>query len=120
MENKLYYYGTTLNEAGHYLAILDGNSFHRADLRHDDLPFDPYELPNRGKKDPVRKGQKDFYQKGGYSILVIEGSCYDTRFGTRTVFFVKSLISEYEMMQLINDTPIAFAIVNKLPFAVEW
>ena len=116
----LHYFGTNLREAGHYLFTLEGDSFYPAFYRWVDLTFNPYDIPNQYDKRTIRKGDKDFYQKDGFSILVIEGSCYDQRWGTRTVFFVDGLIDEAKMRELINSVPIAVKILAALPFEVQW
>lgn len=39
----LYYFGTTLDSAGHFLFDITGGEFKKADIAIDDLPFDFYE-----------------------------------------------------------------------------
>jgi len=118
----MYYFGTNLREHGHYLFNPEGDSLYpisSRDLRLDMLPFDAYDM-KRSPKDPIRKGDVAYYQQGGYSVMAIEGSCLDTRYGTRSVFFVKEALTKEELKERILSIPIAKRIIERMPFKVDW
>jgi len=116
----LNYFGTRLDEYGHYFWILDDNSIYNRNLNFKDFPFNPEEMPRRQKGETISKGDVKFYREGGYTICAIEGSCIDQRGGTKSVFFVKEDITNTELIDKILSTPIAKRIIDKMPFRVKW
>jgi hypothetical protein len=116
----LHYFGTRLDDYGHYFWHLDGESIYNRDLNFKDFPFDPESMPRRMKGELIRKGDVKFYHEGGYSICAIEGSCKDHRGGTKSVFFVKEDITNTELINRILSTPIAKRIIDAMPFQVRW
>lgn len=83
------------------------------------IPFNPEELPKK-RDHCMDKGFAEFYHIGGYSIFAIEGSCKDTRGGTRSVFFVKEELTQEEMKARILSFPIAVKMIEQMPFSVKW
>lgn len=119
--NQLEYFGTELDCAGHYFWNPDGDILRRSKRRFDSLPFNPEELPRRAKHESRKKGEVDFYHENGYSIIAIEGSCYDKRWGSKSVFFIKSDVMNAEQMHcLLMTTEITKKIIDKMPFQVQW
>jgi hypothetical protein len=118
--NKLNYFGTSLDSAGHYFWILEGERIQRSDLWFSKIPFNPEELPKYEKGEPQIKGDVKFYHSNGYSICAIYGSCFDKRLGCRSVFFIYEVLTNNEMMQLILAIPIVKKIIDKMPFEVKW
>ena len=77
----VYYFGTDLNTHGHYTWDLSGESMKKAGLMPQ-VPFNPYEINKSGVKGSV-VFCKDF---AGFTIIAIEGSCVDSRNGTKSIF----------------------------------
>lgn len=109
------YFGTNLSEHGHYMFNLDGEYMVKTwrDFKH--LPFNPEEMTNN-----LPKGEVIYYQGGGYTVIGISGSCKDTRPGTKSIFFVKELLTKDEMIDRVNQNKVAKTIINALPFDVRW
>lgn len=110
------YFGTDLNSAGHYFWELEKNSIFKSRLRYEDIPFNPEGLPIVNNE----KGHVEFHNVFGYSILAIAGSCSDNRWATKSIFWVKEIISYDDMKKRILDIPIAKQILNKMPFEIKW
>ena len=113
------YFGTDTTTHGHYLWKLIEDQILGRNLNLKDLPFNPEEMPRREKEETRKKGDVEYYQEHGYSIIAIEGSCVDTRWGTKSVFFVKGELTQREMIGLIKSIPIANHIICQMPFEVK-
>lgn len=125
----IHYFGTNLNDCGHYFWTLDndrlikkGLSFPAAEPiplpRHREWPFDPQNYPRRGSVS--KKGDVRYYREKGYTIVAIDGSCRDLRSGTRTVFFTLEEITFSDFVAKLLETPISKSIIEKMPFQIEW
>lgn len=114
------YFGTNLNCAGHYFWHLDGSRLRDSKRRWDSLPFNPESYPVYGKNEIRTKGDYQFHQVNGYSILSIYGSCTDKRHGTRSVFFINELVSKEQMIVKLLNIPIARQIIEQMPFDVSF
>lgn len=113
-KQKMQYFGTNLNEYGHFTWDLTGDYMELKGLLPA-TPFSPEEL-TRG----LNKGQTAYYQGGGYTALAIAGSCTDGRPGTKSVFWVKENVSKARMMELISQNKHAAAIVAAMKFKIDW
>lgn len=112
------YFGTDLTECGHYRWFLDGDVMikNRANsLRFDDLPFHPENLTNN-----LVFGDVVFYQGGGYTVIGVSGSCKDSRQGTKSIFWIKELVTRKEMIKRILDNSLSLELLTKMPFDVRW
>ena len=111
------YFGTSLNEHGHYRFLLDGNRMEKSyySTYKKGLPFDPECLT-----EDLPKGEVIFYQGGGFTVIGIAGSCKDTRPGTKSIFWIREIISKEEMIQKIKEHPMAIIIIKAMPFEVKW
>ena len=109
------YFGTSLFTCGHYFFKLNGDSMEETHLDYKRLPFEAEEMTKGAK----RYGETFFHQIKEYSILAIEGSCYDQRPGSHTVFFIKEMLTEAEMIEMVKSIPIAMRIINQIPFNVQ-
>jgi hypothetical protein len=121
----MYYFGTDLKNYGHYFWILEPDYMYKGWIALDSLPFNPEDMPyrKRGERFPagiISKGDAAYYQEGGCSIFAIEGSCKDKRPGSKSVFFMKELISREELKERILSIPIAKRIIEQMPFEVNW
>lgn len=112
------YFGTNLDSAGHYFWTLEGERLNRSNLWFDKLPFNPEEMPGNGKS--IKKGTVEFHHIGGYSICAIAGSCADTRWGTKSIFFIKEEMGNEELATRIKSIPIAIKMFEQMPFKIEW
>lgn len=108
------YFGTSLSEHGHYRWILNKDSMYKTYLRFDDLPFNPEQLTNN-----LNKGECVFYQGGGYTVLGISGSCKDERPGTKSIFWVKEIISREEMIDRLKNNYMALELINAMSFEIN-
>lgn len=120
------YFGTSLNEAGHYFFELKGESLLDRDLsfpkgegmpitKYLEWPFNPETLP----KSRINGGA-EFHSINGYSIYAICGSCKDKRPGCKSVFFTTETLSKDELKDKILSIPIAKKIIEQMPFEVKW
>lgn len=115
------YFGTDTREVGHYLREITPTGInYEKSIALSELPFDPYDYPSEHGRRNAPKGYVGFYQKGGYSICAISGSCIDTRGGCHSVFFFKGDMSKHELIDKIKSLPYAMDIINKMPFHVEY
>jgi len=116
----LEYFGTDLNSAGHYFWKLNGDLLYRSGFGFKDIPFNPESLPEKVKGVFMEKGYTEIKQFGKFTVLAIYGSCYDTRNGTRSIFFTEGEFSKEEMKALVLSVPVASKIIEKMPFEVKW
>jgi hypothetical protein len=109
------YFGTNLTEYGHYRWSLENDRMTNLGISFRDLPFHPEDLTNN-----LPKGEVIFYQGGGYTVVGISGSCKDGRPGTKSIFWIKEIISKSEMVQKIMQNPSSLKIINAIPFEILW
>ncbi len=117
-----YYYGTDLNHAGHYFWELRDDSLRSTPVKFGDtIPFNPEDYPKSVKNGLyLSLGTVQYYSIQEWSVLAIEGSCSDTRRGSKSVFFSKDYsilrLGFDGFLQAIKDIPIANKIINQMPF----
>ncbi|MDD5648835.1 MAG: hypothetical protein PHF86_00190 [Candidatus Nanoarchaeia archaeon] len=116
LDNKLFYFGTDLNYAGHYFWELSEDEINDSKIRFNDIPFDPEHLPTN----IYENGFVIFYHIEEYSIIQIIGSCSDKRPGSHSIFWIKKLITKEEFIEFLKSIPIVQKIINKMPFKVQW
>lgn len=122
---QLYYFGTSPDNAGHYLWELAGEGYYKAHrLRMEDLPFNPEGLPHT-TDNTYRNGRTEFYDFAGFLICAIEGSCYDKRRGSKSIFFVRApnyRFTHSDLKHFILSVPIARRIIEQMEysFKIEW
>lgn len=116
----LNYFGTNLTEAGHYFWTLDEDILSRSRLSFSDLPFNPENLPISIKGIRNEKGKIDFHNVFGYSIIAIEGSCSDDRWGSHSIFWVAETITYEEMKKQLLNIPIFKKIIEQMSFEIKW
>jgi len=110
------YFGTDLRSAGHYRWNLDNNSMTRMNCHFlSGLPFQPECLTEN-----LSKGEVIFYQGGGYTVIGIAGSCKDERPGTKSIFWVKEIISKDGMIEKIKTNQTAMKIISAMKFKVNF
>ena len=120
------YFGTTLDEAGHYFFELKDESLIGRNLsfpkgegisitKYLEWPFNPEDFPKSR-----RNGDVEFHSINGYSILAICGSCKDTRPGCKSVFFTTEKLSKDELKDKILSIPIVKKMIEQMPFEVRW
>jgi hypothetical protein len=114
------YYGTELDRHGHYFWNAECDRLTGGRLDHHLYPFDVYEMAGDTKRRAKEKGDCQYQQIKGYSIIGIEGSCFDHRFGTISVFIEKGDLSMEELKAKILSTPITKRIIEKMSFEVKW
>jgi len=111
----MYYFGTSLNEYGHYLWDLKGDRMINDGICFKHLPFDPERLTNN-----FLEGEIMFYQCTSFTVIGIAGSCIDERSGTKSIFWVLEKLTFDEMKEKILNNPIAKKIIEKMPFEISW
>jgi hypothetical protein len=109
------YFGTSLNTDGHYTWNISNEGMQQIGLLPRDTPFNPEELTKN-----LPKGEVVFYQGGGYTVLGISGSCTDTRSGTKSIFWIKEIISRENMIRRVLEHNVAGTIISAFPFKVNW
>lgn len=109
------YFGTSLTSAGHYFWTLDGEYMESSKIYFKDIPFNPEEMPTARTK-----GSVEYYHIEGYTICAIAGSCKDTRWGTRSVFWINEDIEFGELLERIKSIPIAQKILAQMPFEINF
>lgn len=122
----MYYFGTSLTEAGHYFFELIGESVNRRSLsfpkgagisvdRYKEWPFNPEELPKSR-----HNGDAEFHSINGYSIWAICGSCKDERPGCKSVFFADENLTKEDLKERILSIPFAQKMIQQMRFEVNW
>ena len=109
------YFGTNLSEHGHYTWSIQNRIMNKTWLNFQSLPFNPEELTNN-----LIKGSVIFYQGGGFTLIGISGSCKDTRPGTKSIFWVKEIISRDQMIGRIKEDEICIKLIEAMPFEINW
>lgn len=107
------YFGTDLTSHGHYYWNIDEGMYKI--YTPNDIPFNPECLTKN-----LAKGQTVFYRGGGYTVLGISGSCKDERPGTKSVFWVKELLTKHEITDMVLSNSMAMKMISSMPFKVEW
>lgn len=97
---EIHYYGTLLDKCGHEFNILKYQGIYYDNCSA--YPFDPEHLyVNKF----LKVGDKTYHHVNGYSILRVEGSPYDRRPGSVSVFFVMGKVLPYTLTDyLIHNT----------------
>ncbi len=129
----IHYFGTNLTDAGHYFWTLDDTKLLSKGLsfpavpepihlgRYKEWPFNPKDMPRKYGREQHKKGTVKYYKEKGYTIVAIEGSCRDSRSGSKSVFFtLDENITFAELVAKILEVPIGKEIIEKMPFTVEW
>jgi len=116
----IYYYGTSLENAGHYLWEIEGDGIYNSRVKCGDLPFNPEGLPYRKRRENFSNGHVQVHKFCGFTICAIEGSCRDTRPASKSIFFIEGDLSDSEMKDKILSIPMAKKIIEKMPFEVKW
>ncbi len=121
----IYYYGTGLNYAGHGFYRCNGDKLSSYPVRYDEFfkeHFNTEEVPklNPNIKRKLHNGDVVYASASKYRIVHIEGGCYDTRGGTKTVFFTDEKILFGNFVLHIMQTPICKKIIDKCPFKINW
>jgi hypothetical protein len=121
---ELYYFGTNLDNAGHYLHGVGKNELYTPVLQYGRLPFNPEALPYDYKngREWLPNGTVGFYRFLGFTILAIAGSCADKRPNSKSVFFIKTeyTYTKEQVKEFILSHDIAKRIIEKMPFEVRW
>ena len=114
--DELDYFGTDIDNHGHYFWQLSGTRIKKSNVWFKDLPFNPQELlPNFAQKGTVK-----YFRVGDYAICAIAGSCYDSRNGTKSIFWTKEQVKLGDLKGIIISIPIAKKIIEQMPFEVAW
>lgn len=110
------YFGTDLTSAGHYVFNLDGEYMESLSSHLiNTLSFHPeYLVTNL----PI--GEVIYYQGGGYTVVGFAGSCYDKRPGSKSIYWVRELITKEEMIERIKKNKLAMKIINNYEFKINW
>ena len=107
------YFGTSLTDHGHYVWDLSGDIMIKMGLFPKDVPFNPEGLVYN-----LIKGEVIFYQSSEFTVIGISGSCKDQRSGTKSIFWIKEVVSKEEMIKKINENVHSKAIIDAIPFKV--
>lgn len=109
------YFGTNLNDYGHFTWDLTGPFMQKVGLLPNETPFNP-----EGLLVNLIRGETVYYQGGGFTAIAIAGSCKDERLGSKSVFWVRELISKEQMFSQIKQNEHARKIIDAMPFNVKW
>ena len=110
----IHYYGTELNNYGHYFWILNDNSLSKGTLWFDQIPFNPEQTYS------YQNGSIHFQVVKGYSVLSIAGSCYDHRPASKSVFFTYEELTREEFINKLKELPIFNKIIEQMKFEVKF
>lgn len=108
------YFGTSLTANGHYRFKMD-NGMEQTFLFLEGIPFNPESFASWGMR-----GDVEFHQINGFSVLAIVGSCKDTRPGSKSVFWINEIVSMEEFKSVILENKSCRMIIDALPFIVKW
>jgi hypothetical protein len=114
--DKLDYFGTSLNDHGHYFWLLSDNEIKRSGVKFSSIPFDPEQLLDSH----IKKGAVKYFKVDNYSICAIAGSCTDKRMGTKSVFWTKEPVEFKDFKEIILKIPAANKIIKQMPFDIGW
>src|SRR5689334_9677232 len=115
-ENKLSYFGTNADSAGHYFWQVSEHGLYNSNLNFKQCPFDPEKVVSSYDK----KGKCVYNQVDGFTYLAIVGSAIDQRPGCKSVFFVNELIDVEEIIRRIKSYPHLVKLIEKMPFEIIW
>lgn len=110
------YFGTSLDQHGHYRFLLEDDRLVKLPYHFEKLPFHLECIT----QEVLKKGDVVFYQGGGLTVIGIYGSCKDTRNGSKSIFWVNEVITKEEMIQKIKSHPMAVIIIKAMPFEIKW
>lgn len=117
---QIQYFGTRLDEGGHHLHELMGDSFGLSEFNYFSFckeHFDPERIADGKQR---RNGSVFYFRRGKWTICYIEGSCCDTRPGSKSVFFTKGQIPFGEFVVKMVSMPIVRKMIKQMPFKVEF
>lgn len=118
---QVQYFGTKINSAGHHLHELMGDSFGLSEFNYFSFykeHFDPESIADKQRN--RQNGDVFYFRRGKWTICYIEGSCYDTRPGGKSVFFTNQQIPFGEFVVKMLSMPIVLKIIKQMPFKVKF
>lgn len=115
------YFGTSLDSSGHYFWCLHDHIDGRTGQSFEKLPFDPETIAYTGEfaKNYPPVGWTKIFRVGGYAILYIEGSPYDKRTNSKSVFFFHEDLTDVQLVRKVLSIPAAQKIIKAMPFQVK-
>lgn len=121
MKPDFYYYGTNLTSYGHYFWHVTDTGLKSVNIRFQDIPFNPEELPRhpKGSGHYYQDGHCAFYTENGYSIFAITGSCKDHRQNSKTVFFTKGNFTFQQVWEALCDYQVFKDMIGQMKFRVQ-
>lgn len=113
---KVKYFGTQLNEKGHFLQDLltIGIDYNRS-INVGQFPFDIQSLTKNKPKGFVLKTIIE-----NYKIIAIEGSCADQRGGTCSVFVTTENVNLEQFESYLIVHPFVIKMIELMPFKVDF
>jgi hypothetical protein len=110
----LFYFGTKFNEHGHFIYNIQKGEFENTNFKfpHYDLLYKCND--NKSEKGYNTKGDYSFHQKDNFTILSINGSIADDRFGTVTSFYIEEWQPISYFIEILKINKMAIEILNKL------
>lgn len=117
MLDKLYFFGTDLENHGHYFFEIDKEGMRKSKVYFNNIPFNPEDffLANSPK------GIVQFYRCEVYHICAINGSCVDTRPGTKSVFWTSDAsVDITNFKEEILSFDICKRMIKQMQFEVKW
>jgi hypothetical protein len=113
---QLNYFGTSLDQHGHFLWIASENTLQYNNRSLNLLPFSPEYLNNQYEQN----GTVHYITFDDYKIIAIQGSCYDKRPGSHSIFWTQENVSLMELKEALLTIPIIKKIIEQMPFEIKW
>lgn len=116
----IYYYGTSTNQAGHYLWTVRDQKLYTYQLNTSDFMYDNFNPETIAGKRILPLGTVIYTRIGKHTIVYIEGSCSDSRGGSKSVFFTdEDFRFGNFVLHMLTIKPFV-EIIKQLPFEVQW
>lgn len=126
----LWYFGTDASTAGHYFHTMGEKYMQKSRTWFNDWPFNPETVANKpnakewSSDTGLKRGDAKFFQIDGHSIWYVEGSAADSRSGTKSVWWVKKLITKQELKEIILANEPSRVLIagmkERMKFEINW
>jgi len=114
MIKQLNYFGTNLTSSGHYYWSI-GDGFYSYTSLQDSLTWNP-----EGLTKGYQNGLVTVITINVLNIIAIDGSPYDRRPGSKSIFWADRNTKFIDLKEAILTLKASKAIIEQMPFEVRW
>ncbi len=118
----IHYFGTSLDSAGHDFWKCIDNRLEKSGLSYSYFVADNFcpETIGYSKNKKNNLGEVFYFREKQWTICYIEGSCRDTRGGSKSVFFTDEKVYFGDFVLKLVSIQIINKMIKQMPFSINW